>query len=136
MEPNQNEQVPPVSPQGSVGGSSFTPPPSPQGNIGGNTGLAIVAYLWILVIVPLVANKDNDPFVKFHAKQGLILLIAWVIVSVFNSMLWRMTFSSFGIGSLLNLGCFILMIFGIINASSRQMKELPLIGHLASKFTF
>ncbi len=68
MEPNQ--QVPP---------QNMGSPMPPQGGASNNTVLAILAYLSILVIVPLVANKDNDPFVKFHAKQGLVLLIGWVI---------------------------------------------------------
>ena len=56
MEPNQ--QVPPQSNMG----PQMPPSSAPQGS-GQNTGMAILAYLFILVIIPLVANKDNDPFV-------------------------------------------------------------------------
>jgi len=45
---------------------------------------AILAYLFILCIVPLIVKKDNK-FALFHGKQGLVLFIAEVttfIVSV------------------------------------------------------
>ncbi|MBI5144164.1 MAG: zinc ribbon domain-containing protein, partial [Candidatus Omnitrophica bacterium] len=35
---------------------------------------AILSYLWILCLVPLILKKENR-FAMFHAKQGLVLFI-------------------------------------------------------------
>jgi uncharacterized membrane protein len=107
------------------------PPPSPVGPKN-NVVMAVLSYLGILIIIPFLTDAKNDPFVKFHMKQGLVLIILWIIVGIVNSMLWRIFF----IGTILNLGCFVLMIMGIINASSGKMQELPVIGKFASKFNF
>lgn len=36
---------------------------------------ALLSYLWILFLVPLLAKKDS-PWVHKHAKQGFILFLA------------------------------------------------------------
>ena len=126
MEPNQ--QVPP---QNNASGPANTPPPQ-SGSSSSGAGLAILAYIGILVVIPLVANKDNNPFVKFHTKQGLVLLIAGVIGAVVSAVPVLGWIAAPFIG----LGVFILMIMGIINAAGGKTKELPLIGHFASNFNF
>lgn len=108
--------------------TSSTPPTS-QGS-SNNTLMGILAYLGILVIIPLLVSKDNQ-FVKFHSKQGLVLAIIWFI----GTLLWRVSFFYF-VMPIINLGCLILAIIGIINVVGGQMKELPLVGHLAKNFKF
>ena len=47
-----------------------------------NTKLySILAYIGPLFLVGLLADKDN-PRVKFHVNQGLVLLLAWLAVWV------------------------------------------------------
>ena len=105
-----------------------------------NTVMAVLAYLGILIIIPFLTNAKNDPFVKFHLKQGLVLLITWVVIWVLGSFLGGGYSYSFGlmglIMNLLNLGLLVLMILGIINAVQKKEKELPLIGKFASMFNF
>ncbi|GAF91940.1 unnamed protein product, partial [marine sediment metagenome] len=43
-----------------------------------NTGMAIVAY--ILFFIPLLTDAKNDPFVKYHVKQGLSLFLVAVVI--------------------------------------------------------
>ena len=45
-----------------------------------NIGMAIVAY--ILFFVPLLTDDKNDPFVRYHVRQGLAFLIAAIIVGI------------------------------------------------------
>lgn len=96
-----------------------------------STLMAILAYLGPLVIVSYLTSKD-DPFVKFHIKQGLLLLIGDVIAWVLTGSFWQFWM----IINILNLAIFIFIIIGIVNVMNKQMKELPLIGHLASNFKF
>ena len=40
-----------------------------------------LSYLWLLALVPLLVEKD-DAEVQWHAKHGLVLMVAEVILSV------------------------------------------------------
>lgn len=98
--------------------------------VGNNTVMAILSYLGILVLVPLLTGAKSDPFVKFHIGQGLTLLITFIvsfIVGIIPILGWILS-------PLLMLFCFVLVILGIINAVSGAQKELPIIGKFAGKF--
>ena len=52
------------------------PPPPSAGGTGSNKGLMLVlSYLGLLAIIPLLVEKD-DAEVQWHAKHGLVLLVA------------------------------------------------------------
>jgi uncharacterized membrane protein len=106
-----------------------TPPPAgpPPGSHNANTGMAVLSYLSILVVIPLISDAKNDLFVKFHVKQGLVLLISEVIGWVFLAV----PFVGWFLAPVLQLIFLILIIIGIMNAVNGQTKELPIIGHLA-----
>lgn len=75
-----------------------------------NTKLySILAYIGILFLVGLLADKEN-PVVRFHVNQGLILFLA-------NLILWCV----FPVW-------IVFMVLGIMNAAKGEMKPLPLIG--------
>ncbi len=93
-----------------------------------NTGMAILSYLGILVLVPLLTDAKNDAFVKFHIKQGLVMLVLWVVGSV---VFWVPV-----IGWALWIVVVVLSIIGITNAYHGRQKDLPLVGHLAKNFNF
>jgi len=96
-----------------------------------NTGMAVIAY--ILFFIPLLTEAKKDPFVKYHVKQGLVLFIGWVVVAIIDSILpWQFWM----IGRLLDIGLFILMVLGIMNAVGGNQKPLPVIGKFAEKFKF
>ena len=44
-----------------------------------NRPLAIVCYFWIFAFLPFIIGK-KDPFILFHAKQGIVLALAWFLV--------------------------------------------------------
>ena len=94
-----------------------------------NKLMALLSYIGILVLIPLLAKKDS-PYAQFHAKQGLVLLLGWIAATVINviPILGQIIFV------LCSIFFFVLFIIGIINALSGKVKELPLIGQLAHKF--
>ncbi|MEK7585574.1 MAG: DUF4870 domain-containing protein [Patescibacteria group bacterium] len=98
-------------------------------NQNNNKLMAILAYIGPLVIVSYLVAKD-DPFVKFHIKQGLVLLVIEVIV-------WMLGMGMYGLWPILrlvNLATLVLAIVGIINVTKNQEKELPLVGQFAKHF--
>ncbi len=98
-----------------------------------NTTMAVIAY--IIFFVPLFTDAKNDSFVKYHVHQGFVLFLSFLAVSILSRLL-MMTFMIWPIISLLNIGLFILLVIGILNAVGGKQKPLPLIGQFASKFKF
>jgi uncharacterized membrane protein len=90
------------------------------------TLMAVLSYIGILVLIPLLTDAKNDPFVKFHIKQGLVLLIADVVVGF---IAWIPI-----VGWAAGVFIFILFIMGIINAAGGKETPLPVIGQFGSKF--
>jgi uncharacterized membrane protein len=95
-----------------------------------NKVFAILAYVWILFLVPLLAAKDS-PFARYHANQGLTLFLAWIFLEVARTILfyipgvgWILALSLF----VVNIGLLVLMIIGIMNAAQGKMEPLPVIG--------
>lgn len=107
--------------------------------------MAILAYLGPLCLIPLLTG-EKDEFVKFHVRQGMVLLISEVIVWIlFSFILGSMTWSwyawgTFGmiamIQNLIYLCLGVLSVVGIINVINGQQKELPVVGKFAGKITF
>jgi len=96
-----------------------------------NTGMAVVAY--IIFFIPLLTDSKNDPFVKYHVKQGLVLFIASIIVWFIARVIPVLGFI---VSQILNIAILVLLIIGIINAVNGEQKPLPLIGQFADKFKF
>jgi uncharacterized membrane protein len=95
-----------------------------------NTGMAAIAY--IVFFIPLLTDAKNDPFVKYHVKQGLVLFIGYVIeyfigmVPIIGHILYP----------LLGIALFILLVIGVMNALSGKEKPLPFVGDFAKNFNF
>jgi uncharacterized membrane protein len=43
--------------------------------------MLVLAYLGILAVIPLVVEK-NDPEVQWHAKHGIVLFVAEVLLGI------------------------------------------------------
>lgn len=92
-----------------------------------NKVMAAIAYLGILFLIPLLAKKDS-PFAQYHAKQGLGLFIAGLIIGFASALPIIGWFIIAPIGGILTL---ILFIMGLINALGGKMVPLPIIGKMA-----
>ena len=100
-----------------------------------NKVFGILAYLGLLVLVPIFAAKDS-PYARFHANQGLVLLIfniaANVVINIFRFALFITPFVAATLSTLLSAAVgilgLVLTILGIINACSGEAKKLPVIG--------
>ena len=95
------------------------------------TVMAILAYIGPLILVPFLLAKD-EPFVKFHIKQGLLLVIGEVATWLLVMLFWPI----FPIVKIVNIFLLVLAIVGIIRAAKGEQKELPLVGHWARKVEF
>lgn len=91
-----------------------------------NKIMAVLCYIWILWIIPILTDAKNDPFVRFHINQGIIL-------TIFSLVIWVIGFIPV-IGGIVEwvggIALFILSIIGIINAINMEEKPVPVVGTL------
>ena len=79
---------------------------------------AILSYirgLWLLGL--LIEPEKNDPFVKNHVNNGIILYIAGIICAIIPFLGW-----------LCSIVILVFAIIGIVNAAQNKMYTIPLIG--------
>jgi uncharacterized membrane protein len=95
-------------------------PVSPKPGSSDSNLMAALSYVWILSVIMLIVKKD-DEFVKYHAKQGLILFIASFIgiIPFIGWFVWIIVV--------------LLDIWGFIKALSGERFKIPVIGDLAEK---
>ena len=88
---------------------------------------SVLAYFGILFFLPLVA-VPNSAYGKFHANQGLILLIFYVTLTVLGIIPIIGGILS-GLVQLAVSVCIIaLIVFGMVQAAQGKAKTLPVIG--------
>ncbi|HVT81547.1 MAG TPA: zinc ribbon domain-containing protein [Phycisphaerae bacterium] len=101
-----------------------------------NKVFALLSYIGILWLVPLLAAKDS-PFAKYHANQGILLSIVAIgggialgIVFFIIAHIPILNICGGCVGCVVQLGFFVAVlafaIIGILNAVNGKMKPLPL----------
>ncbi len=105
-------------------------------NSGAESGklMGVLSYLGFLALIPYFGEKNN-PFVVFHAKQGMNLLIIEIIVPlILGAASYVLPLGLYlllrTISSLLSVGFLVLCIIGIVNVCGGKMKELPIVGSI------
>jgi len=94
-----------------------------------NKLIAALSYIGILCLIPLLAKKDSK-FAQEHAKQGLVLLIAFVILFVIGIVPilgWLIAF----FGDLILL---IVALVAFIKCLMGEFWEIPVLGQYRNKF--
>ncbi len=104
-----------------------TPPPKKE-----NTLMLVLAYLYILFLVPLIAEKQ-DPQVQWHAKHGMILTVLEAVLQ-FGTYIMSMILSSISgligcitcfIPSLIWIAFLVIRIISIVKATKGQRFLIP-----------
>ncbi len=104
--------------------------------------LSVLAYFGLLVLVTIFGAPKKSVYARFHANQGLLLLILnvglWIVSSILEGIEWVLGAMG-GIIALLDiftipisLGIMVIQIYliviGVMHAVKGEMKELPVIG--------
>ena len=107
-----------------------------------NRGVMIVlAYLWPLALVPLLLEK-RDPEVQWHAKHGLVLMAAELILIVAYVVLTSIvSLATLGLGCALSIllvfgwiGILALHVVAILKGVAGSRLILPGLSHYADRF--
>jgi len=84
-----------------------------------NKDIAAFSYLWIMSVVIYMTRKESK-FVRYHAKQGIVLFLLSIPISL--------------IPFLGKIGLFFIvaaMLLGFVHAAQGQYADVPVVGDLA-----
>jgi uncharacterized membrane protein len=116
--------------------------PAPAGTASSNRSVMIVlAYLWILSLVPLLVEKQ-DSEVQWHAKHGIVLMVAEVVFWIaYNIVIYMFSaiFTPLGcviglLSPLIALLFLVVHIMCIVKGLNGQRFIIPALSEYASKF--
>lgn len=105
-----------------------------QQDINDNKVMAILAYIGILVLIPIFAAPQSK-YARYHANQGLVLFIIELIYGVITGVI-GVVLAMLHLGflaiifSLIGIVFLVYMILGIVNVVNGTAKELPIIGKI------
>ena len=123
---------PPPPPPG-----GYSPPPSRGPSPQQNTVMLVLAYVYILCLVPLLVERE-DAEIQWHAKHGLVLLGLDIVIAV---AFFAVGIVSGGLGCLLaplqmllHLGILVVRIVCIVKGLKGERFLLPGVSNLASSF--
>lgn len=123
------------------GGPSYGAPPPPPATPppGGESGnrqlMLILSYLWILALVPYL-TEQRDPEVKWHARHGLVLLIAEVILYVILFVLSLIPVIGCVVSILwllVGLGIVVLHVLCLVKALQGERFKIPYVSQYADQ---
>ena len=130
--------VPPAVPP-PPGGGSYTPPPGQTGGPQSSDKQIMMAlsYIGPLGLIPLLM-KHQDREVQWHAKNGIVIFVAEIIVYV---VLWLvgnyipfMGCITGPIFCVIPVAFLLIAIFAIVKATQGQRLRIPFVSDFADKF--
>jgi uncharacterized membrane protein len=108
-----------------------------EADIRQNKGLALLAYVGVLVVIPMVFGQHSK-FARHHSNQGLILfileMVAWVGCKILMLLgypllhLAAFVYLTSFIGGLIWLVFATLSLLGLLHVASDSFATLPVIG--------
>ena len=100
-----------------------------QKDVDDNKLIAALSYIGILCLIPLLAKKDSK-YAQEHGKQGLVLLIAEVIMMVIGVVPilgWIISFFAW-------IFFLIVAIIALVKCLMGEFWEIPLLGKYRHQF--
>ena len=139
--PPPSDAAPPPPPSESAPPPPSPPPAAGNGGSGGgspNTLMLVLSYLWILFLIPWLAEKE-DQEVQWHAKHGgvltiaeVLLWLAFIVVSMVSGGLLGCILLPFQL--LLSLGIIVVHIICIVKATQGERFHIPGLTPMVEKF--
>ncbi|HCJ52638.1 MAG: hypothetical protein A2898_01745 [Candidatus Kerfeldbacteria bacterium RIFCSPLOWO2_01_FULL_48_11] len=82
--------------------------------------MAALSYVWGISLIMLILKKD-DPYIRFHARQGFVIFLLWFLVFI-----WFIALFVWAVIVLLSL-------LGFFKALSGERYRIPIIADIAEK---
>lgn len=136
-----DETIPPTPPAGGPAepGPGAAPPPPPPPSAGGASDnrqiMLVLSYLWILALIPYL-TEQRDPEVKWHARHGLVLLVAEIVLNIVLFILSLIPVVGCAISVLWMLawiGIVVLHVICMIKALGGERYRIPYVSQYADQ---
>ena len=116
-------------------------PPPPGGASENRQVFLVLSYLWILALIPFLVEK-NDREVQWHAKHGLVLtaaeLVLWIALNIAQWIVGMVLgpLACFGCiaFAVLGIGQLVLHVMLIVKALKGERFLIPGVSHYADQF--
>jgi uncharacterized membrane protein len=109
----------------------------PAGKVSQNrTVMIVLAYLWLLALVPLLVEKE-DAEVQWHAKNGLLLTAAEILLWLVFMILTMIPFLGcliLIVQLVLWVGIIVLHVIAIVKGVNGGRLVIPVLSDYTSKF--
>ena len=108
-----------------------SPMPAPEMNAPKQNTLLLIGTYILFFIPYLAGDAKNNPFIKFHMKQSLGLLLCWLATVIIIDRLpyiWTLTW-------LIELFITVLWFIGVIKAVQGKQEPVPLVGQYFDKIS-
>ena len=125
------QEAPPPPPQ-----ASAPPPPASGGDATNRNVMIALAYLGPFALIPLLVEKD-DREVQWHAKHGLVLMIAWIVLFIVIGIVGMIPVIgclAFPLYIVVPLGLLILHVVLIVKGINGERFKLPVLSDFADRF--
>jgi uncharacterized membrane protein len=114
----------------------YNPPPPPAAPGQPNVAMIVLAYLWILALVPLLVEKE-DREVQWHAKHGIVLLAAEILIGIVFAIIMNIP----GVGCvscavypIYALGVVVVHVLCIVKGMKGERFIIPGLSQFADRF--
>lgn len=95
--------------------------------------MLVLSYFGLLALIPLLTVKDSD-YVKWHAKQGLVLMGAFIVLGIAAGVIGMIPIIGWIIaGCLYPIAALGVSIMAIMKALKGERWRLPVVADLADK---
>ena len=101
-----------------------------QQDIEKHKAVACLSYIFLLFLVPLLTQKEST-FAQFHAKQGMILFITWIVVAFILSVI---PFIGWMLLPAMNLLFIVVSVIAIVKTLSGEAWTIPGMATLQKTF--
>ena len=99
--------------------------------------MIVLSYLWLLALIPLLTEKE-DKEVQWHAKHGVVLMVAelifWVLLTIVQMATVFLGCIAGIFGLFVWLGVLVLHIMCIVKGLNGQRLMVPVLSDYANKF--
>lgn len=90
--------------------------------------LSAIAYLGVLSLIPIMLRSKDD-FVRFNARQGLLLFIAEIVFT----LIWIIPFVGWIIGFIGWVLCFVFAVGGFFRSLIGKRYKIPVLNKFVGK---
>jgi len=96
--------------------------------------MVVLSYLWLLAIVPLIFEKEDEE-VKWHAKHGLVLFVAEVLILVAVTAVSSVLACLGCVAApVIMLGFLVLRVLCMVKGLNGERFTVPVLSDFADKF--